>query len=100
MAGGGDVMDATGLAAAGLSTGASTGLAFTVCAVLGKGGGVDAGRAATGRSSKTCKSVAPRRLSSQGNLRAGSPNVCPPSVMLNSSAWMMAEITNAVLNRH
>lgn len=51
-------------------------------------------------SSRTCKSLAPRRRSCHGNLRAGSPKVCPPRVMLNSSACTNAEITSAELSRH
>ena len=46
-------MEATGLAAAGLSTGASTGLAFTACAVAGNGGGIEAGLEDGGGASKT-----------------------------------------------
>jgi hypothetical protein len=100
IAGGGEVIEAAGLATAGLSTGASTGLAFTVDADDGAGGSAFGAGAVTGEGKRrTCRSLAPSRRSCQGSFNAGRPKVCPPSDMLNNIAWMTAEITTAVLNR-
>jgi hypothetical protein len=52
----------------------------------GAAGSTGAGAEGGGGNSKICKSLAPSRRSIQGNFNPGSPNVCPPRVMLNSNA--------------
>ena len=87
IAGGGAIIDATGPATTGRSTGAKTGLAFSFKAASGAGvNAADAGEEGGGGRSSTCKSLAPSRRSCHGNFRAGSPKVWPPKVMLKSPA--------------
>ena len=61
---------------------AGVGLATVVGAISG---GADGAAAGCAPAKRICKSLASRRLSFHGKFKPGSPNVWPPSVMLNKS---------------
>jgi hypothetical protein len=75
-----------------------TALVFSVGDVSA-GTGPDADAMGCAGASRRRNSFAPKRLSFQGKFRPGSPNVWPPKVMLNSSAWTSRESDSAVFNR-